>query len=178
MTRNIVTLSAFALATLALPAAQAAPENGAASAKETIEDVRAQALTIADQSFRIRMMAEAPNLYGSQGPLLGDLRENVNQMGKDVLQLDAERDQLAGWEQQALDSVVPLVQESATDATKVIEYYNHNRTHPWGPEDAACAQRVLDASSKIASTLKYSLKSESLREQEDKLKGEMSEGTN
>ncbi|MGC4051360.1 MAG: hypothetical protein QM757_18535 [Paludibaculum sp.] len=75
-------------------------------------------------------------------------------MGKEIATLEAERDTLQPWEQQAIDKVQPLLKEAAANAEEAIEYFNNNHNFLWSPRYRGYAEKVKKDSYEIAKTLK------------------------
>ncbi|MGJ5817583.1 hypothetical protein [Paludibaculum fermentans] len=106
------------------------------------------------------------------------LKQDVNAMGKEISALEAERDTLQPWEQQAVDKVVPLLKEAATNTEEAIEYFNTNHNFLWSPQYRGYADKVKQDSDQIARTLKNYLKYEKVQNEEQQLRGTITPGAN
>lgn len=179
MTKNIFTLSAFLLASLTLPAVQAATNDASGPAKQTLEDIKVLAVDAANHADALDMMINrGKETKDSHAEELNALKESVNRMGQDVYRLESERGSLSDWEQQAVDRVVPLIQSAAKETSQAILYLNENPDHLWGPQDAGYVKQIYEDSGKVASTLKDYLKSEQLRSEESSLQSRLTTGMN
>jgi septal ring factor EnvC (AmiA/AmiB activator) len=179
MNKSIFTVSAVLLASLTLPAAQGATKVVSAPAKETLQDVRSLAIASADEADALNaMINDAKVSPDSQAAKLMALRDDINHIGRDISRLEAEHGSLSDSEEQAVSRVVPLLRAAASDTSQAIAYFNNNKTHLWGSEDAAYAERIYKASEKVADTLKNCLKYEKLRDEESAIGSQLSTGMN
>lgn len=90
--------------------------------------------------------------------VLDQLKQDVNAMGRDFIDLDARRASLETWELQALDKVLPLLEQTAAETEGATLYFNDHRNHLWSPEYGAQAGKIESDSSQIAKTLGSFLK--------------------
>ena len=97
------------------------------------------------------------------------LREEVNQMGKVISSLNAERQYLSPTQSRALDTLVPLAQSVAANTENAIEYFDQNGVRMPSAVYQDYATHVYDDSQKIKQTLSDYLKYEKTRNQEAKL---------
>ncbi len=163
MTRNSFALAATFLATLTIGVVP-----GVAGSKsgpeDTLKDIRSLAVSAANDADRLDMKIQDPqSTADSQMSYLDSLKEEVNRMGRDITKLEAERDGLSQREQQAVDRILPLIQEAALDTTKTIAYVNDNRTHLVGPGERVFTHSLEKENSRIAATVKLYLDSEALQ---------------
>jgi len=173
MKTKILTSSVFFIAAC-LPMSQAAPKQDRITvsdeAKETINDLRQQATSAAEQADELRQLAMyASNDPDSNIPRLDAIKNEINAMGKELQVLENERDSLAGWEQQAVDKTGPLLREMASTTTKALEYYNENRTRLWTDEYRHLADKILDDADQVSHTLRDYMAYAKASEKEHKL---------
>jgi hypothetical protein len=176
MTRKSISLTAAMLITLSLPLAQAAVKMPGTLtiadlaretlAKKTIKEVQASAAAVADEADHLRITANSNSGPDSHLAKLAALKGEVNWMGQEICSLEAERESLAPWEQQAVDQVLPLLQAAAANTESAIEYLSKNRDRLWTEAYRDYAHRVWQDSAQIAQTLKHYLKYDKLRAQE------------
>jgi hypothetical protein len=86
------------------------------------------------------------------------MKDEVNRMGRELTVLEAERDALPTWEQQAVDDTLPLLKDAAENTSSAIQYFNEGRTHLWTPAYRDYANRVYEDSRQITKSLKSDLK--------------------
>ena len=172
MTKKSLSIASALLIASSLSMAQfaSAKSDNATAAKETLKDIEETALAATDEAEHLEQFIENP-AYSPESHLykLMTLREEVNRMGRDVGSLQAERDSLAPWEQQALDKTLPLLKETAANTKNAIEYFNENRSHLWADNYHEYASHIWRDSEQIAKTLKDYLKYAKAHDQERQL---------
>lgn len=178
--QNRVTLTGTLCLTLAavvaLPSLQAAtrPANEE-NEKQVLQDLRSRALAVRDDAETLRTYIEAARFpANSHARVLQTLREDVNRMAKDLVALDSERNSLPAWEKHAFQAILPLSEDTASNARQAIDYFNANKAHLWGPEDLSFATRISADARRIANTAGDYLKYEKLRNEEAAIKMEIS----
>jgi uncharacterized membrane protein YgaE (UPF0421/DUF939 family) len=93
--------------------------------------------------------------------LLSDAREKaaVNDMGKVVEKLEASRNSASQWQQQAIDRMVPLLKELASNTTAAINHLNEERNRPTSGEYADYlrqnSQTARELSDLVSSVVQY-----------------------
>jgi len=156
MTKNIFPIVSALLIAASLSMAQVANPT---AAKGTLKDLEESAFAATGEAEQLEQFI-ANQAYSPEahfGKLMA-LKEEVNRMGRDAGSLEAERDSLAPWEQQALDKTLPLLKETAANTTNAIEYFNENRTHLWADPYRQYASHISRDAEQITKTLKDYLK--------------------
>ncbi|MEO8658182.1 MAG: hypothetical protein ABI693_06915 [Bryobacteraceae bacterium] len=182
MTKRIgsITTAAIAWAIASAPCAAAKPAvsiTAAHEARETLGELKGLASKAAGNAYQLEIYIRDARLgRDSQMFPLVSLKEDVNKMGKDMASLEARRDSLDPWEQQAIDKVLPLLREAAANAERATVYFNENGTHLWGPEYRSSLDKAYRDSDQIANTLKNYLKFEKAHEQEEHLEATIGGG--
>ena len=181
MTRMSFSIASALLIASSLSMAQAAgaKSNSATAAKETLKDIEESALAATDEAEHLEQFIANP-AFSPESHLdkLMALKEEVNKMGREAGTLEAERDSLAPWEQQALDKTMPLLKEAAANTTNAIEYFNENKSHLWADNYHEYASHILRDSEQIAKTLKDYLKYAKAHDQERQLEQSLGVGGN
>lgn len=141
-----------------------------------LQDMQEQARTASDDAITLlRMIREGRASDQAQLWKIDSLKADVNQMGKEFAALEARRDSLSPWERDATDRVLPLLRQAAADTSKVIAYFNQNRTHLWSPEYGDLAANISHESSNIERTLHDYLKYEHLVGEEQSIRAHLGE---
>jgi len=174
MPTKILTSSTVFFIAACLPISQAAAKQDRITmsdeARETINDLRQQAASAAEQADELRQLTLHPsNDPDSNIPRLDAIKDEINAMGKEMQALENERESLAGWERQAVDKTEPLLREMASTTTKALEYYNENRTHLWTDDYRHLADKILDDADQVSHTLRDYLAYAKASEKERKL---------
>ena len=58
------------------------------------------------------------------------MRDHVNSLGKLARQLEDSRNSVSPWQQQAIDRMLPLLRDLATNTTAAINHLNKNKERP------------------------------------------------
>lgn len=162
--------AAAALTMWSLAPAHAAPkskaESPATGAEATLEQIDVWSAAVSDAAFKLNDMAIRQLDPGGQMEYLDILRVDINKIGSDLKALEAERDSLAPWETKALDQILPLMQDAASNTEKATEIYNSDRQHLWTTAYVGDTERVSQDTEKVATLLHDYLKLEKMQEKE------------
>ena len=182
--RNLTITLTAAIASLIASAPQMVAKTAgsvtvAQEARETLKELKGVAAKAAGEAENLDYLSQRSTVSAdSHTTPLMELREEVNTMGKEIATLEAQRDSLEPWEQEAVDKVVPLLKEAADNTQGAIHFFNTNRTHLWSSDYQAYAQKVESDSNQIAKTLQNYLKYEEVREAETQLQSTIGAGSN
>ena len=69
--------------------------------------------------------------------MLETMKEDVNDLARSVEKLNAARDSASSWQQQAIDRMMPLMKELASNTTAAI---NHLKEQPTRPTSGSYAE--------------------------------------
>ena len=167
--KRTFSIASATLITLGLSLGQAGARmhrTGNDDARKTLREIEVLASHVEDQADQLVHVSQNQNLSPySHLARLDAMKDGVNQMGRDLAILEAERDTLPLWEQEAVDDTLPLLRDAAKNTESAIEYFNENRTRLWTPDYRSYASRVYDDSSGIAKSLKGYLKYDNVREE-------------
>jgi hypothetical protein len=167
--KRTLSVASATVITLGLSLGQAGARmhrTGNDDATKTLQEIETLAADAEDQADQLVHVSENPNLSPyAHMERLNAMKGDVNRMGRDLAALEAERDTLPKWEQEAVDQTEPLLKEAAKNTENAIEYLNENRTQLWTPDYRSYASNIYDESNQIAKSLKGYLKSEKLREE-------------
>jgi hypothetical protein len=62
--------------------------------------------------------------------MLDTIKDHINDLGHTVEQLNAARDKAAPWQQKAIDRMLPLMRELASNTTAAIEHIKEHHSQP------------------------------------------------
>lgn len=99
-----------------------------AAAKGSLVSIRDLALraTTGATSFKATVQANRLSDVVVERQELNELRASLNEMGRHVVALDADRANLAPWETAALDHITPVLRHAAATLTSAIEFSKNN----------------------------------------------------
>jgi len=158
LTTKIFSTASAVLIALSISSAHAAgPKSD--DAKETLQDMEMHAADAADRAADLAQISLSSQLSrDSHSWRLMAIRDDVNKMGREIETLEAERDSLPKWEQQASDKTLPLLKEAAASTQSAIEYLTENPEQLWTPSYRGYADTIFRDSDQIAKTLRDYLK--------------------
>lgn len=149
----------------------------AQTAEETLKEVKGLAAVAEDEASHLELYSrDGSASYDLHLAPLWVLKADINRMEHDIATLEGERNSLAPWEAQAIDRVLPLLNNAATNTENATKYFNANRNYLWNPDYTKFAQSIRHDTDLVARTLKDYLKSEKDRAEEQKLELRLSTG--
>lgn len=124
-----------------------------------LADARDQAAVLARDADEMEALVRSDVSWQSHAAMLDEIREHVNQLGRTAKQLEEMRSSASVWQQQAIDRMMPLLKELATNTTAAINHLNENRLRPttgnypeYLKENTETARQLSDM---ISSFVKY-----------------------
>jgi hypothetical protein len=164
----VLSLCLGLLIAVSLPVARAASREN--QAKEILKELQLSAATVAGQTDELSLSIRDGNWSPeTQAYRLETVKEEVNQMGREMSKLEQERGTLRLWEQQAIDRSLPLLQEIAANTESAITYFNANKSHLWAETYRGYVEDVRQDSEQISKTVKGYLKYAKLEDQKQRL---------
>ncbi len=147
----------------------------ATQGRTMLEQIDGSSASIADAAYRLAAMAKSQRDPMSHLARLNDIREEVNQIGRELQALDDQRASLTEWEAKALDQALPLMHEIAVNAQKATETYISDRTHLFATSYPPEMLKVSDDATQVKQLLDGYLKLASVRQQEQRLEVKVGE---
>lgn len=116
--------SAFAF----VPALKAAEAPESASVSKLLQDAKRQAYGISLDADTLSSYMRQPNLdWRTHAAEIERMKNDINDEAKTVGKLNDARLQAAPWQVTAIDRIIPLMKELATNTTNAIEFINKNQ---------------------------------------------------
>jgi hypothetical protein len=111
--------------------------NRAMAIKNENQDVRnllslaaQQAATLDYDADQMQGLLHNDATWQTHATLLQSVKEHVNQLGRTIAKLQAERSEASTWQQKGIDRVIPLLSELAENTTAAINHINTNQVRP------------------------------------------------
>lgn len=145
-------------------------------ARTMLEQIDSWSATIAGTADRLSMKAKFPADSQSDLEGLDTLKSDVNKIGRDLRVLEAEQRSLPEWESKAVDEVLPLMQEVASNTEKAIQTFQSDRNHLWTTAYSDETAKVFEDAERIKELLDGQLKLAAAREEEQRLEGRIDTG--
>lgn len=97
------------------------------------------------------------------------IREDVNKMGRLLTSLDTNRSSAADWQKVAIDRILPVARELASNTTAAIEHLNKEPGRLNTPEYQEYLEAISDCAVNLASTISDFIDYGKTRERMDRL---------
>ena len=122
----------FLLSAVSFPVMNENPE-----VARLLEDARDKAAVLSRDADEMETLTRSDVSWQTHASMLDTMKEDVNDLARDVEKLTAARDKASPWQQQAIDRMLPLMRELAANTTAVI---NHLKEQPSRPTSGEYAQ--------------------------------------
>ena len=135
------------------------------------QELESEAAALHREADQFVAITSNPNLSAeSHLTELEAMKQDINSMGREIRSLEAERETLPSWEQQAIAKALPLLKDSAANLDSAINFYDDNRPHLWmGSAYRNYARNVNQDSERLEKTLNHALKLDKIHRQEQRL---------
>jgi hypothetical protein len=138
-----------------------------------LSDAREKAAVLSRDADEMESLTRSDVSWQSHAAMLGTMKDDVNDMGKVVEKLEASRNSASQWQGQAIDRMVPLLKELASNTTAAINHLNEERNRPTSGEYAEYlrqnSQTARELSDLVSSFVRYRETRAKLEKLEQKL---------
>ncbi|MGA8529140.1 MAG: hypothetical protein WB622_05450 [Acidobacteriaceae bacterium] len=111
--------------------------------------------------------------WQTHADMLSRIRDDVNTLGRTVARLNTTYESGSEWQQQAVDRILPLLRELASNTTAAINHLNANQERPTTPDYVSYLEENADTAHQLAEMtsdlVKYAKSRTTLEKMEDKL---------
>jgi hypothetical protein len=149
----LLALAAF-VSTIFLPSASAIqrkPPSGAVAAE--LDLAKQQSFELARDADEMTALLRDDVSWQTHADMLNRIKNHVNNMGRIVAKLESEREEASPWQQQAIDRMIPLLKEIASNTTAAIEHLNQNHLRPVSEDYRDYLQENADTAHELADTI-------------------------
>lgn len=169
----LMTASLLAV-TLSVAQAGAGSTVEAGEAQRTLQDLKQSAYNVQVASDKLHTFATNSIVSNAtRAALLDTIQTRINQMGRDMASLQAEKGQLNTWERKAVDQALPLLKNAANNTEQVIGYFNDRHDPVWIGQYRDSAANISRDTEKIATTIGDALKLSKLQLEEQQTKADL-----
>ena len=144
----LTSLMVFLLATLCQAQVQENPE-----VTKLLAQARDQAAVLSRDADEMEALTRTQASWETHADVLHRIKEDVNNMAPIVKKLEQERNSASPWQQQAIDRMLPLLRELATNTTAAINHLNQNKTRPATPDYAEYLRENADTARQLADSI-------------------------
>jgi len=135
----------------------------------TLKLIDEQSAEISNNAFLMNEAVDRTDDFDYQSDLLGQVRHEVNQVGRELDVLQAERGYLAPWEAAAVDQIVPAIHAVAMESTDAIRTFNANSNKLPASNYAIETDQISKDADKANALLHDEIKLASLKATENRL---------
>src|ERR1700694_5877098 len=118
-------LIASTLLLFSMPLSAVTPENPEIT--QLLTDARDKAAELSRDADDMEALIRTDVSWQTHAEMLESVKEHVNQLGRIAAQLEQKRDSASAWQQQAVDRMLPVLKELATNTTAGINHLNAHR---------------------------------------------------
>ena len=129
-TRRVVTGVILTSMLLVFSALASAQDEGNPEVSRLLEEARTKAAALSQDADEMEAMTRTDASWESHADTLNMMKEHVNDLARVVEKLNAARDSASPWQRQAIDRMIPLMKELATNTSAAINHLNQNQTRP------------------------------------------------
>jgi hypothetical protein len=115
-----------------------------------LEDARDKAAVLSRDADEMEAFTRSNVSWQTHAEMLETIKEDVNALAKSVEKLESMRNSASPWQQQAIDRMVPLMKELASNTTAAINHVRDLQTRPVTPEYANYLRQNAETSNKLS----------------------------
>jgi hypothetical protein len=98
-----------------------------------LEDARAKAAVLSRDADEMEALTRSAVSWQTHASMLDTMKEDVNELARDVEKLTDARDKASPWQQQAIDRMLPMMRELAANTTAAINHLKEQPSRPTSP---------------------------------------------
>jgi hypothetical protein len=179
MKRIDFVIASAALVVFSVSVGHAAPkakdDSPATQARVVFENVDAWSGSIANMAEQLQMFPKGDKDSPTPFEWLYTMKNDVNNIGRELRSVEAERGSLDEWENKAFDEILPLMEEIAANTQKTILTYASDRNRLWATSFYEDAAKVFNEAQEVKGLLDGYLKLASVHQQEQRLESKVAE---
>jgi hypothetical protein len=130
----LVMLCSLSILCAAIPLLAVEDEN--AEVSRLLQDAKEKAAVLSRDADEMEAVTRSNVSWESHASMLETMKEDVNDLAHSVERLESMRNAASPWQKQAIDRMIPLMKELATNTTAAINHLNEQRSRPTTPEYA------------------------------------------
>lgn len=128
--RGLVIGSFLMLMLLLFPVKALAANEENTEVSRLLQDARDDAAVLSRDADEMEALTRTDVSWQTHASMLETVKDHVNQLARVTEQLQAKRSMASPWQQQAIDRMMPLLKELATNTTAAINHLKDHKTRP------------------------------------------------
>jgi uncharacterized coiled-coil DUF342 family protein len=141
-----------------------------AEASQLLREVRTIAYNLERDAATLESYTFGRLDWRTHADQLSLAREHINAIGNRLKNLQAIRSTAAPWQQQAIESIVPVATQLAARTEAAINHLNENRGYLFAPEYTDHLRTIADHSDQLKESVNVFLEMASTQEKLDRLR--------
>jgi hypothetical protein len=155
------------------PMVQSETSSSAAEARQLLEGVQVIANQLNRDAQTLESYTRSRLTWQSHAYQLTLAKQHINGMGERLESLQAIRDTAAPWQQQAIDSIVPVAVQLASRTEAAINHLNENRGYLFAPVYTGHLNAIAEHSDQMKQSIDTFLELASTQEKLDNLRDKL-----
>jgi cell fate (sporulation/competence/biofilm development) regulator YmcA (YheA/YmcA/DUF963 family) len=127
-----------------------AMEQENAEVSRLLQDARDKAAVLSRDADEMEALTRSEVSWQSHAAMLDTMKEDVNELAKSVEKLEAMRNSASPWQQQAIDRMMPLMKELASNTTAAINHLKDLQRRPVAPEYTNYLRQNAETSKRLS----------------------------
>lgn len=139
-----------------------------------LKELRVQAADAAKHASVLDSLTRVPTTsWSTQGAELEAVKEDINQMGQKLADLEKVRDTAKPWERKAIDQAAPLLRQMADNTEAALKRLDDLPSTLWALDYQEPVHALADESSRLSQTMGEVVKFAKVHEKEMRLEHEI-----
>jgi hypothetical protein len=151
--RQLVVGTLVALLSFSLPTRVFALREESDQLAQLLGEARAEAAELAKDADKTESLIRTDVSWQTHADMLNQVKDHVNNMARITDKLTAARSSGSELQEQAVDRILPLLRELATNTTNAINYLNQNKSRPLADPYKQYLKDNADTAHQLASTV-------------------------
>jgi signal transduction histidine kinase len=118
-------------------------------ASDLLKQIQTQAVQLSNDSATLASFSRSSLSRQSHAAYLNMVKQHINQTGRDLGRLEEIKSYAAPWQQQAINQLVPLAQQVASNTEAAINYLNENPNSLFAPTYAQTLEAIAGSASEM-----------------------------
>jgi methyl-accepting chemotaxis protein len=155
-------------------AAQSEDWNFPAEVSQLLKEIQSRAARLTDHAQTLSSYSHSGISRVSHASQLMSAKDHINEIGGRLERLQGIRHVAAPWQQQAIDSIVPVAANVATHTEAAIEHLNQNPNHLWAPVYKERVRSLANRADEMKKSVDLHLELASTQERLEELRSKLS----
>jgi hypothetical protein len=155
------------------PKLHAVERDDSAEVTDLLSQAAQEAAQLSRDADDMESLLHSDVSWQSHADMLNRIRDDVNTLGRTVARLNTTYESGSEWQRQAVDRILPLLRELASNTTAAINHLNANQVRPTTPDYVSYLEENADTAHQLAEMtsdlVKYAKARTTLEKMEDKL---------